>query len=176
MKKSTNYLVQAALIAGLYSALTYGQNFLFPGSTSMAIQFRVSEALTLLSVFTPAAIPGLTIGCFISNIINITVLPFDVLLGSLATFLSACAMYMLRNVKLFKLPVLSALMPAIFNGIIIGMEIEIFFIEGPFNIVSFLIQGGFVALGELCVCLLLGLPLASTINKTKIFDKFNNRI
>ena len=176
MKKSTNYLVQAALIAGLYSALTYGQNFLFPGSTSMSVQFRISEALTLLAVFTPAAIPGLTIGCLISNIINITILPFDVLLGSLATLISAFAMYMLRNVKLFKLPILAALMPAIFNGLIIGMEIEIFFIKGPFNIVSFLIQGGLVALGELCVCLILGLPLVSTINKTKIFEKLNRKI
>ena len=59
----------------------------------------------------------------------------------------------------------AAIMPALFNGVIIGLEIEIFFIEGPFNFVSFLIQGGLVALGELGVCIVLGLPLAALVEK-----------
>ena len=61
MSKRTKYLTHASLIGALYMALTYFQNFLLPGSASWAIQFRVSEALCVLSLFTPAAIPGLTI-------------------------------------------------------------------------------------------------------------------
>ena len=61
-------------------------------------------------------------------------------------------------------------MPAIANGVIVGFEIEFFFIEGAFHFESFLLQGGFVALGELAVLLVLGLPLAKLIEKMK-FDK-----
>ena len=60
MKKKTQLIAQTAVIAALYAALTYAQNLLLPGTTSMAVQFRVSEALNVLALFTPAAIPGLT--------------------------------------------------------------------------------------------------------------------
>ena len=59
--KKTHNLVLGSIIAALYVALTYSQEALLPGTTSMAVQFRLSEALTLLAVFTPAAIPGLTV-------------------------------------------------------------------------------------------------------------------
>ena len=67
-----------------------------------------------------------------------------------------------------KLPLLAALMPAVFNGIIIGLEIEIFFIEGPFHFSSFLSQGGLVALGELVVCFTLGLLLYNALDRPQI--------
>lgn len=66
--KTTLYIVQGAVIAAMYAALTILQNVLFPGSASMAVQFRVSEVLTVLALFTPAAIPGLTVGCVIANL------------------------------------------------------------------------------------------------------------
>ena len=113
--KKVLFVAQAAIIAALYAALTYAQNLLLPGTTSMAVQFRLSEALTLLSVFTPAAIPGLTIGCVAANLMNVSVLPLDMILGSLATLLAAIAMYLLRHVCVKKIPLLSALMPAVFN-------------------------------------------------------------
>lgn len=169
--KSTVYIVQAAVIAALYAALTILQNTLLPGTASMAVQFRVAEVLTILAVFTPAAIPGLTIGCVIANISSLSVLgPYDLIFGSIASLLAAVLMYLLRNKRLFKLPVAAALMPALANGIIVGFEIEFFFVEGGFHFGDFLFQGGCVALGELGVLLVLGLPLARLIEKHG-FDK-----
>lgn len=169
--KSTVYIVQAAVIAALYAALTILQNTLLPGTASMAVQFRVAEVLTILAVFTPAAIPGLTIGCVIANISSLSVLgPYDLIFGSIASLLAAVLMYLLRNKRLFKLPVASALMPALANGIIVGFEIEFFFVEGGFHFGDFLFQGGCVALGELGVLFVLGLPLARLIEKQG-FDK-----
>ena len=169
--KSTVYIVQAAVIAALYAALTILQNTLLPGTASMAVQFRVAEVLTILAVFTPAAIPGLTIGCVIANISSLSVLgPYDLIFGSIASLLAAVLMYLLHSKRLFKLPVASALMPALANGIIVGFEIEFFFVEGGFHFGDFLFQGGCVALGELGVLFVLGLPLARLIEKQG-FDK-----
>ena len=162
--KKVLFIAQAAIIAALYAALTYAQNLLLPGTTSMAVQFRLSESLTLLSVFTPAAIPGLTIGCVVANLMNVSVLPLDMILGSLASLL-------LRNVCVKNLPILSALMPAVFNGLIIGLEIEIFFIEGPFHFASFLTQAGCVFLGEFAVCMTVGLLLVAVIQKRGLDKK-----
>lgn len=171
-QKSTKYLVQAAAIAGLYAVLTMLQNVLLPGSASAAIQFRVSEVLAMLAVFTPAAIPGLAIGCIIANISSLSVLgPYDMIFGSLASLVAALLMYALRNVRWFSLPVLSALMPAIINGIFIGFEIEFFFVEGGFHFADFLLQGGLVAIGELGVLLVLGLPFAKLIEKQGLDKK-----
>ena len=166
--KKVVYITHAAVIAALYAALTIGQNILIPGSASMAVQFRVSEVLTILAIYTPAAIPGLTIGCGIANISSVTAgLGFyDMIFGSLASLFAALAMYALRNVRWFKLPVLAALMPALFNGIIIGFEIDFFFIGSmSFNFADFLIQGGLVALGELAVLIVLGLPFSVLLDK-----------
>ena len=169
--KSTVYIVQAAVIAALYAALTILQNTLLPGTASAAIQFRVAEVLTILAALTPAAIPGLTIGCVIANISSLSVLgPYDLIFGSIASLLAAVLMYLLRSQRLFKLPVASALMPALANGIIVGFEIEFFFVEGGFHFGDFLFQGGCVALGELGVLFVLGLPLARLIEKHG-FDK-----
>ncbi len=167
-KKQVLWLTQAAVIAALYAALTVLQGIIAPGTASMAVQFRVSEAMTLLCCITPAAIPGLTLGCFLANFLFMDALPVDMILGSLATLLAGLAMYALRKVQWKKLPLLAALMPAVFNGIIIGLEIEIFFIEGPFHFSSFLIQGGLVALGELVVCFTLGLLLYKALDRPQI--------
>ncbi len=171
--KRNHNLAVGAIIAALYAALTYAQEMLLPGSASAAIQFRVSEALTVLALFTPAAIPGLTVGCAISNLLFLGALPLDVVLGSLATFLAAVCMYKLRAVAVKGMPLLALLMPAIFNGIIIGLEIELFFIEGPFHFMSFLTQGFFVAVGELGVCFTIGL-LTYRMIKDKKLQKYIN--
>ena len=169
-KKQVLWLTQAAVIAALYAALTVAQSLIAPGTASMAVQFRVSEAMTLLCCITPAAIPGLTLGCFLANFLFMDALPVDMILGSLATLLAGLAMYALRNVRWKNLPLLAALMPALFNGVIIGLEIEIFFIEGPFHFTSFLVQGGLVALGELGVCFTLGLLLYKALDRPQIRD------
>ena len=104
-------LTQAAIIAALYAALTHLQNILLPGSASMAIQFRASEALCVLAFFTPAAIPGLSLGCLLFNLTSGVALPLDFLAGTLASFCAAETMWHLRNVKLGKLPLAGFFMP-----------------------------------------------------------------
>ena len=100
-RKSVYYIVQGAIIAALYATLTIMQNVLLPGTASMAVQFRVSEVLTMLALFTPAAIPGLTIGCVIANISSLSALgPYDLIFGSLASFFAAVSMFALRNVRI----------------------------------------------------------------------------
>ena len=73
----TRYLTQAAIIAALYAVLTHVQNLLLPGTTTWAIQMRISEAMTVLAFFTPAAIPGLSLGCLVFNLTYAGTLPLD---------------------------------------------------------------------------------------------------
>lgn len=175
MKKNKNiyYLVEGAMIAALYVVLTFTQEMLLPGTTSTAVQFRLSEILCILAIFTPSAIWGLTIGTLVSNLLNVGVLPLDIMFGTLATFIAVSLIYKLKDIKLFKLPILSSLMPVLANGIIIGLELEFFLIYGPFHFGSFLLQGGLVALGELGVCVVLGLPFYKMLEHSKLFNKLH---
>ncbi len=174
MKKSNIYrLVEGAMIAALYIALTYTQELLIPGTTSMAIQFRLSEILCMLALFTPSAVWGVTVGTLVSNIISIGVMPMDILFGTFASFIAVALVHKLRYIKWFTLPVLSSLMPAVINGVIIGLELELFLIEGPFHLSSFLLQGGMVAVGEIGVCVMLGLPFFKLLEHYRLFDKIH---
>lgn len=173
--RSVRKLTQAAIIAALYAALTIMQNILVPGSASMAVQFRLSEVLTILALFTPSAIPGLTVGCIIANISSLSSIgAFDMIFGSIASCLAALAMYKFRNARLFKIPFVSLLMPALMNGIIVGLEIDFFFVNTySFDLTDFLIQGGLVAVGEIAVLFVLGLPLFAAIEKRNLSKKFS---
>lgn len=172
MKKTTLFIVYAAVIAALYATLTILQNVLLPGSASAAVQFRVAEVLTILALYTPAAIPGLAVGCAVANLSSVAVAgPLDLIIGSLASLIAAALMYATRNVRLVRLPVLAALMPALVNGVLVGFEIDFFMVnQGFFNLYDFFFQGGCVALGELAVLFLLGLPLTRLI-EVKGLDK-----
>lgn len=162
-------ITQTAVIAAMYAALTYAQGMLLPGTTTAAVQFRASEALNVLALFTPTAIPGLTLGCVIANLYSIGQgLPLDMIFGSLATLGATVCIYLLRNAKIKSYPLFAMLMPALWNGVIIGWEIEAFFIEGGFHLSSFLIQGGLVALGELGVMLTLGTALYYALAKRSV--------
>ena len=81
-------------------ALTYAQYLLWPQSTSMAIQVRISEALCVFAFFTPAAIPGLTLGCLLFNLTFAGTLPMDWLVGTLATLIAVEGMWLTRKVTL----------------------------------------------------------------------------
>ncbi len=168
-KSATLYMVQAAIVAALYVAINFAQEMILPTSSISPVQFRVSEVLCTLAVFTPAAIPGLTVGCLLSNIVSVGVLPLDMVLGTLATFLAAVCAYYLRNIKVFSVPVLSLLMPVVFNAVIIGLELEIFYIEGDFTFIGFLFQAATVALGEFGVCIVLGIPFYFMLKKLPMF-------
>lgn len=105
-KKSALFLTQAAMIAALYVVLTYIANLF--GLASGVIQIRLSEMLCILPVFTPAAIPGLFIGCLLSNILTGCVI-WDIIFGSLATLAGAIGTYLLRNHRfVFTLPPVAA--------------------------------------------------------------------
>ncbi len=162
--KKTGFIVKAAVIAALYAGLTYAAGLL--NLAYGGIQFRFSEALTILAALSPAAIPGLTIGCFLGNITS----PYglvDIICGTLATFIAAVLSYWTRKVKFKDLPLLSAIFPVITNAIIIGLEITLFMPEG-FKMQAFLITAGQIALGQLVMCYGLGIPLYKVIKKTNL--------
>lgn len=168
MKKDTRYVVYAALIAALYAALTHAQNLIFPGSASMAIQFRASEALCVLAFFTPAAIPGLTIGCLLFNLTFSGALPLDFVVGSLATLLATWSMWLSRRVTVKKLPLFGLMMPALTNAILVGWELTVYIGGG------FWLNGLYVAIGEAAVLLTLGVVLYTAMKKRgldkRLFD------
>lgn len=154
--KKTNIrnLTHGALIAALYVVLTLLQNLLLPGSASMAIQFRVSEALCILALFTPSAIWGLSLGCLLFNMTSSAALPLDWLVGTAATALAAMAMYQMRRVLIKKLPLPALLMPALLNGLLVGAELTVYIKALPLwlNMLC-------VAAGEAAVLLTLGTAL-----------------
>lgn len=164
MKKQTRFLVHAAIIAALYAALTHGQNLLFPGSASMAIQFRASEALCVLAFFTPAAIPGLSLGCLVFNLTSGMALPLDFLLGTLATLLAAWGMRLLRKVTVRGYPLPGMLMPAVTNAVLVGWELSVYIGGG------FWLNALYVAIGEAAVLLTLGAVLYYAL-KARNLDK-----
>lgn len=164
--KKTRFLVESAIIAAIYAAFTFA---IYPLSYG-AIQFRFSEALTVLPVFTPAAIPGLSIGCLIANLAG-PMSWIDAIFGTVATFLASVCTYYTRNIRWKKMPLLSLIFPVIFNAVIIGLEINIFFLPSgeTFTFTGFLISALWVGLGEAVVCFLLGTPLAVALEKSRIF-------
>ena len=101
MNKKVKFIVHAALIAALYVVLTIVANSL--GLANYAIQVRFSEALTILPFFTPAAIPGLFVGCILSNFLTGCLL-LDIVFGSIATLLGALGTYALRKVSKWLAP------------------------------------------------------------------------
>ncbi|MGN1020949.1 MAG: QueT transporter family protein, partial [Aristaeellaceae bacterium] len=114
---TTRSVCLSAMIAALYAALTL---LLAPISYG-AIQCRISEAMTLLPILLPQAIPGLVIGCLVSNLLS-PVAIWDVIFGTLATLIAALGTYHLR-----KKPLLAALCPVAANGIIVGAMLAVFY-------------------------------------------------
>ena len=144
----------ASLAAGgLIAALYVGLTMIFAPISFGPVQFRVAEMLTLLPVLSPVSVPGLFIGCFISNLIFGA--PWqDVVFGSLATLLAA---YLTR---LFRKDLwLAALMPVLVNGLAVGSMLAA--VYG----LPWLATMGFVALGEAGVCYVLGIPMLRLLEK-----------
>lgn len=156
------YLVQSAMIAALYAILT-----LIAASLGWAygpVQFRFSEALTILPIFTPAAIPGLALGCLISNLGSQLGI-IDWIFGTLATLSAAIFTYMLRNIRIKNVPFIAPLPPVICNAMIIGIEIA-YTMPSGFSWAGFLSAALSVGAGELVICYALGLPFAILLQKT----------
>ena len=153
MRKDSRFLAFGALIAALYVALTHLQNLLIPGSATWAIQFRASEALCVLALFTPAAIPGLTLGCLLFNLTYSGALPLDWAVGSLATLAATWGMYLSRRACFRGYPLLAMILPAVANALLVGWELSVYIGGG------FWLNGLYVAVGELAVLLTLGTAL-----------------
>ena len=153
-KKNIYLLTQAAMIAALYVVLTFIANAF--GLANYSVQVRFSEALTILPFFTPAAIPGLFIGCLISNILTGCAIP-DIIFGSLATLIAAFGTWKLRGIgNVF----LSPLPPILAHTIIVPFVLRYAYGIRPLWL-SFLTVGA----GEIISCGILGLLLAFTLNK-----------
>ena len=163
ISKKTAYLTQAALIAAIYTVLTMiAAGF---DLASGAIQVRFSEALTIMPFFTPAAIPGLTIGCLLSNILTGCALP-DIIFGTLATLLGALGSYALRHNRF-----LCAIPPIVSNALIIPFVLTYAY-HIPGGIPLFMLT---VGLGELISCMGLGQLLLQALLpfRGRLFDLDN---
>ena len=158
--KGTLFMVQAAAIAAVYVVLTT----VFAAFSFGEVQVRISEALTILPVFTPAAIPGLFVGCLISNFLGGAIL-LDVIFGSISTLIGAVLTWKLRNSSKWLAP----LPPIVANAIIVpftlyygyGVNLPI-----PFMMLT-------VGIGEVISCGVLGMILYGALNKYRyaIFGK-----
>lgn len=154
--KSTKFLTQAALIAALYVVLTEISTLL--GLSSGVIQVRFSEAMCILPIFTPAAIPGLTAGCIISNLLAGGI-AIDIIFGSLATLIGAVGTYYLARVNKY----LSPVPPIIANTVIIPFVLKFAYcFEGALGF--FFVT---VFAGEFISCALLGIPLMLALEKRR---------
>ena len=145
-------MTRAGMIAALYAVLTLA----FQPISYGPVQFRVSEALTLLPVLTADAIPGLTIGCLVANLLG-GALWYDVVFGTLATLLAAVCTRRLR-----KHSAAAAAMPVLFNAAIVGPVVYLAYSKAPgvpFSLPLLLKDVLTVGLGEAVVCYALGLVL-----------------
>lgn len=148
VSKKVRYIVTAALIAAFYAAIT----FVFQPLSYGYVQIRISEILTVLPAFTPAAIPGLFIGCIVSNLAS-PFGPVDIAVGSLATLLAAFLSSKMPSKWLVPLP------PVVCNGVIVGIELH-YLLHTPL-ILSMLSVAG----GEAIACYAGGIPLMFALKK-----------
>ena len=155
--KKVLFLTQAAAIAALYFVLTWLASML--GLSSGAIQVRFSEALTILPFFTPAAIPGLFIGCLLSNFLTGAV-GWDVVFGSIATLIGAVGTYALRKTGI---KWLAPLPPIVANTVIVPWVLRLAY--GVPDALWYLVLT--VGAGEIISCGILGMILFGALDKYK---------
>ena len=164
MRKQIEYLTRSGLIATLYVVLTVVIQPIGYGT----VQFRVSETLAILPAYMPAASPGLTVGCFLSNLIGLATGAnpaggWDLLIGTAATAAAAVLTYCLRGIRFKNLPILSTVPPVLVNAVAIGTELAV-------------VYGGIpwywhalgVAAGQFLACCVCGTVLAAALNRVKL--------
>ncbi len=158
---STRYLTRGALIAALYIGLTYVSTIF--GLSSGVIQFRISETLCILPIFMPEAIPGLFIGCILSNIVSGCVI-WDIIFGSLATLIGAVGAYLLRTVPV-KFKWVATLPNLVSNMVIVPLVLMFAYgVEGGFLMLSLS-----VGIGEIVCGVIGGTILYYSIKDLRIF-------
>lgn len=177
MTKSVLRLTRGAIIAAAYIGLVA----IAPMISFGVVQFRIAEALTMLPFFWPEAIVGVTIGCFVSNMIfGLGVV--DMFFGTLATFLAAIITWQLGKTKQIWL---GALPPIVLNAIIVGFYLPVLLMPdavlsgfgafsnvfSQFQLAPFISQAGLVALGEIVSVGLIGLLFAYALNKRGLLER-----
>ena len=165
--KQVRFLTQVGLVAGMYTALTL---CLAPISFGL-VQCRLSEALTVLAAYTPAAIPGLTVGCLLSNLAGLSMGAnvagaLDLLLGPLATGLAAWLTYRWRRWRVKGLPLLATLPPVALNALIVGSELAL--VSPAFTLPVWLTQMALVGAGQVVACVGGGLLVAKGLEVAKL--------
>lgn len=178
----TAFVAQAGMIAATYAAATLMTLFLLQGLAWGPVQFRISEALCVLAALTPAAVPGLTVGCILANLVALAINGtgalglLDVVFGSLATFLGAWWCWKMR-----KRPKLALLGPVLANALVVPAYLPLLlqglgFYTIPFTDVA--LDGAYLPMyvfgvvstgvGEALVMYVLGLPLLATLGRFKV--------
>ena len=150
--KSTLFLTQAAVIAAVYVVLT----LVFAPFSFKEIQVRLAEALTILPIFTPAAIPGLFVGCLLGNFIGGAVI-WDTIFGSIATLIGAVGTYLLRKKSMYLAPI-----PPIVSNMVIVPFVLRYAYAVPLPIPLMMLT---VGVGEVISCGVLGVLLGKLLNK-----------
>ena len=163
---SVRRLVRCAVIAAVYVVVCL---VLAPFSYG-AVQVRVAEALCLLPVFGAEYIVGVTLGCFLANLLGSTVV--DVVFGTLATLLACLVTYKLRDIRVKGLAIPASLPPVVFNMIIVGaFEITFFFSDGAPPAMLAVFNAVTVGIGELISCTILGVALVKLIESNAGLNK-----
>ena len=167
-KTKMSTFVRVAMIAAIYTVISL---VLAPFSFGN-IQVRIAEALTILPLFYKPSIYGVTLGCFLTNLLGamLGVNPtgfIDALIGTLATFLAAECTYCLKEKMVHGIPVWSILMPVVFNFFFVGTELAVLFFEGSLFL-GIVIMGTEVAIGEL-ISVIVGYFLSKALAKRNLF-------
>ena len=163
---SVRRLVRCAVIAAVYVVVCL---VLAPFSYG-AVQVRVAEALCLLPVFGAEYIVGVTLGCFLANLLGSTVV--DVVFGTLATLLACLVTYKLRDIRVKGLAIPASLPPVVFNMIIVGaFEITFFFSDGAPTAMLAVFNADSNGIGELISCTILGVALVKLIESNAGLNK-----
>ncbi|HIW76060.1 MULTISPECIES: QueT transporter family protein [Gordonibacter] len=184
-KGRSSYVAQAGMIAAVYAAATLIALLLLQGFAWGPVQFRISEAVCVLAVLTPAAVPGLTVGCIVANLIALAVNGtgalglLDVVFGSLATFLGALWCWKMRE-----RPKLALLGPVIANAVIVPAYLPLLlqglgFYTIPFTTIA--LDGAYIpmylfglvatGIGEALVMYVLGLPLLTALKRFNVVKR-----
>jgi uncharacterized membrane protein len=160
MNNKTRFITQAGLIGAIYIVLT----IVFAPISFGEVQVRIAEVLTILPYFTPAAIPGLFVGCILGNFIGGAIL-YDIIFGSIASLISAILVYLIRRHK-YLVPIPRIIV----NAIIVGLTLKYAYVI-PLPLISLMI---FVAIGQTIACYGLGFPLLLLLKRYNIIKQYTN--
>ena len=154
MRESTKKIVVTALVAAVYATLTLSLGFISYGP----IQFRIAEVMILLAFIRKEYIIGLTLGCFLANVIGPYGVP-DIVFGTTATLMSSILVYLTSKMQKKWSLLIASLWPTIINAIIIGAMLNIFF---GVPLILGMLQVGF---GQFVVITIIGIPFFKMVNK-----------